>query len=455
MQQANKKNLQRVLILTAVIALLSPASPQGILRNVFAENNTASKSNVEPGFVRIFNGKDLTGWDGDPRLWSVKDGAIRGQTTIKNPAYGNTFCIWRGGKLKNFILKIKFRIQNGNSGIQYRSKDLGKWKVSGYQAEVQNKQGKVGFLYEERGRGWMVNVGDFVVVDKKGNKIVTGKVASRDALIKAGYYKNKDWNEYTIIARGNHLIHILNGFQTIEMLDNDPNGRAMQGILALQIHAGLPMTVEFKDIRIKTLPDHFGDAKLLFNGKNFDGWTFYKKTIRNIWSVKNGVIHNMGKPYGYIRTTANYTNYILRLQFRHITKGNSGVLLRMVGDDIVWPRCIEAQGEYRNVGDIWNIRRFPMNPPPTSNNTRIKKKHPSNEKPLGQWNRYEITLDKGNLQIKVNGLIQNTATDCWETPGKICIQSEGAQMEYRNIVLLPIIPDKTKNPVAADARIGI
>jgi hypothetical protein len=221
----------------------------------------------------VFNGKDLTGWDGDPRFWSVVDCAIRGQTTPENRAPDNTFCIWRGGKLKDFILKIKFRIQNGNSGIQYRSKDLGQWRVGGYQAEVENAPGKVGFLYDERARGWMVNVGDIMVVDKQGKKNVIGKIDDVNALIKAGYYKDKDWNEYTIVARGNHLMHTLNGFQTIEMIDEDPKGRAVEGILALQIHAGPPMTVEFKDIRVTHLPDHFGEAMLLFNRENLDGWT--------------------------------------------------------------------------------------------------------------------------------------------------------------------------------------
>jgi len=456
----NRRIWQKVIILTAVIGLLSPLP-------VFAEKCASSKSqgsnfakgckkalNIEPGFVRIFNGKDLVGWDGDPRLWSVRDGAIRGQTTKENPAYGNTFCIWRGGKLKNFILKIKFRIHNGNSGIQYRSHDLGKWRVGGYQAEVENKPGKVGFLYHERGRGWMVNVGDIVVVDKKGNKPVVGKVADRDALIKAGYYKNKDWNEYTIIARGSHLVHILNGYQTIEMLDNDPNGRAMQGILALQLHSGPPMTVEFKDIRIKHLPDHFGQAKLLFDGKNFEGWTFHPPSLQETWSIKDGVMVNNGKPAGYIRTTADYTNYILRLQFRHLIKGNSGILLRMVGEDKVWPRSIEAQGQYGHVGDIWNIGKFPMKTDPkrTKGRHTIKMKD-SNEKPIGQWNQYEITLDGGELEIKVNDLIQNTATDCWQTPGKIGIQSEGAQLEYRNLVLIPIIRDKV-SPAAQSVTLN-
>ena len=123
----------------------------------------------EEGLLTIFDGKTLDGWDGDPRLWSVVDGAIRGQTTEENPARGNTFCVWRDGKLKNFVLKLKFRIENGNSGVQYRSQESPKWRVGGYQAEVENNPGKVGFLYHERGRGWMVNVGDLVVVERDPN----------------------------------------------------------------------------------------------------------------------------------------------------------------------------------------------------------------------------------------------------------------------------------------------
>jgi len=394
---------------------------------------------AKPVEETIFNGKDLTGWDGDPRLWSVVDGSIRGQTTKENPARDNTFCIWRGGKLKDFILKIKFRIEDGNSGIQYRSKDLGQWRVAGYQAEVENSPGKVGFLYDERARGWMVNVGDIMVVDEKGNKNVVGKIADRDALIKAGYYKEKDWNEYTIIARGNHLIHMLNGFQTIEMIDNDPKGRAMEGILALQIHVGPPMTVEFKDIRVTHLPDHFGEARLLFNGKDLDGWTLSSDALRGTWSVKDGVMVNTGQPIGYIRTTEDFTNYVLRVQFRHAGTGNGGVLLRMVGPDKVWPRSIEAQGQYQAAGDIWNIDEFPMKVDQARTSGRhTRKMHASNEKPVGQWNQYEITLDGGYLELKVNELVQNTATDCWETPGKICLQSEGSPMEFRNLVLIPI-----------------
>ncbi len=234
-------------------------------------------------WISLFNGTNLSGWDGDPRLWSVKDGVIHGQTTPEKPARGNTFLIWRDGKLRDFELRLKFRIENGNSGIQYRSKEVSKWVVSGYQAEVENNPGKVGFLYHEKGRGWLVNVGDFMVIDKDGKKEVVSKVSDVDELIKAGYYKAKDWNEYRIVAQGNHLVHFLNGYQTMELIDNDRvtnpddpgdrNGAAREGLLALQIHQGPPMVVQFKDIEIRNLEPKYDDAVLLFNGKSLDDWT--------------------------------------------------------------------------------------------------------------------------------------------------------------------------------------
>ncbi len=263
----------------------------------------------QSGWQRIFNGEDLTGWDGDLRLWSVKDGAIRGQTTVTKPALGNTFLVWRDGELKDFILKIKFRIQNGNSGIQYRSKEFKKWRISGYQAEVEDTPGKVGFLYHEAGRGWLVNVGDFVVIDKDGNKNTVGRVADKDELIKAGYYREKDWNEYTIIAQGNHLMHYLNGYPAIALVDNDrltnpddPNdrkGAAREGLLALQIHAGPPMLVEFKDIRIKQLKPKFGDSMVLFNGSDLNDWLVKGGPEKSKWVVGTAAVSD-DKPTQFI-----------------------------------------------------------------------------------------------------------------------------------------------------------
>lgn len=206
---------------------------------------------AEEGFRPLFNGRDLTGWDGDRRYWSVRDQCIRGESTLAALPVGNTFLIWRGGTLKDFELRLKFRLRNGNSGVQYRARDLGKWVVSGYQAEIENKPGKVGFLYEEKGRGWLARVGEKVEAGPTGKPKVIGELATQKALIAQGYYRVADWNEYRIVARGNHVQHWLNGFQTIDFTDNDPARLALEGLLALQIHAGPPMLVEFKGILLK------------------------------------------------------------------------------------------------------------------------------------------------------------------------------------------------------------
>lgn len=230
-----------------------PTSPRRILCLLIALSTTLSGVRASDGFEAIFNGQDLKGWDGDPRFWTAKTGVIRGETTLQALPTGNTFLIWRGGKLKDFELKLQFRIQNGNSGVQYRSKDLGKWVVSGYQAEIENKQGKVGFLYEEKGRKYLANVGESVEVQADGKPKVVGQIAPKQQYIDQGYYKERDWNEYRIVARGSHIEHWLNGHKTIELTDNDAAARSLSGILALQIHRGPPMVVEFKDIQLKKL----------------------------------------------------------------------------------------------------------------------------------------------------------------------------------------------------------
>ncbi|EDY16008.1 protein of unknown function DUF1080 [Chthoniobacter flavus Ellin428] len=201
----------------------------------------------------IFNGHDLANWDGDKRFWAVADGAIRGETSLASMPSTNTFLIWRGSVLKDFELRLKVRLRNGNSGIQYRSHDLGKWNVSGYQMELDNGAGKSGFLYEERGRKFLALVGEKVEIDPQQKPTVLGLLAEKRDLVAARYYKPQDWNEYRIVARGNHLQHFINGVQTVDVVDNDAKGRSLEGILALQIHVGPPMLVEFKDIFLKNL----------------------------------------------------------------------------------------------------------------------------------------------------------------------------------------------------------
>ena len=213
--------------------------------------NPVRGDDAEPGFKSIFNGKDLSGWDGDPKFWSVQDGAITGQTTEENPTKGNTFLIWRDGKVDDFELRLQFKIVGGNSGIQYRSREVEKWVISGYQVDFEAGDTYSGILYEEKGRGILAPRGKKVVIGPDGKNTPTGDVGD-PATIQAAI-KKEDWNDYTITAQGNHLIHKINGHVTIEVTDNDAKKRAMQGLLALQVHAGPPMTVQFRNIRLKRL----------------------------------------------------------------------------------------------------------------------------------------------------------------------------------------------------------
>ncbi|MHB8900035.1 MAG: 3-keto-disaccharide hydrolase [Thermoguttaceae bacterium] len=218
------------------------------------------KAPAEPeGMKALFNGKDLAGWDGDPRLWSVKNGAIHGQTTAENKANGNTFLIWQEGVLKDFELRLSFRCTaTNNSGIQYRSKHFtdnpkNPWVVRGYQHEIRNEAklpSVSGFIYDEGGkRGRMCLVGEKAVWGEDGKKQVTGTLIDAEGYAKL--FKLDDWNDVVIIAKGPHIQHYLNGRLILDCTDNDPKLSLREGILALQLHAGNPMWAEYKNIRLK------------------------------------------------------------------------------------------------------------------------------------------------------------------------------------------------------------
>jgi hypothetical protein len=223
--------------------------------------DTPQSAPPEPSDMRqLFNGKDLANWDGDPRLWSVIDGVIHGETTMENPAQGNTFLIWTGGLPKDFELRLSFRCNaTNNSGIQYRSKHItdgktkNKWVVRGYQHELRNETklpSVSGFIYDEGGkRGRICLVGEKATWGADGKKEVTGALIDQAAFEKL--FKLDDWNDVVIIAKGNHIQHYLNGTLILDFTDNDPKLALTAGVLALQLHAGRPMWAEFKNIRLK------------------------------------------------------------------------------------------------------------------------------------------------------------------------------------------------------------
>lgn len=230
---------------------------------------------ADGGFKSIFNGKDLTGWDGNKELWTVRDGAITGQTTAEKPLKSNTFLIYKAGEPANFELRMQFKLtgQNdkhwGNSGVQYRSRivDAAGFVVGGYQADIDSPFKYTGMLYEEKGRGILMSTGEKIRIGattvtadskkkdgkKKNTQVEKLGVATPASEIEAAY-KLGEWNEIRIVAQGNHLQHYINGKLTADVTDSDNENGAKSGVIALQLHQGQPMTIQFKNVQLKTLP---------------------------------------------------------------------------------------------------------------------------------------------------------------------------------------------------------
>jgi Domain of Unknown Function (DUF1080) len=211
------------------------------------------------GFESIFDGRTLKGWDGDPAFWRAEGGAIVGQSTAQNPLEQNTFLIWRGGEPADFELKVQFRMDSTNSGVQIRSVqvppggDVGKWVLKGYQADIDFENRYTGQIYEERGREFLAMRGQAVYIPDGGRPKVIGHLQQTADELKA-VIKTNDWNQLHLVARGNTTIQILNGGVMSIVIDDDSKNRALKGLLGFQIHRGPPMKVEFRNIWLKELP---------------------------------------------------------------------------------------------------------------------------------------------------------------------------------------------------------
>lgn len=208
-------------------------------------------------FIAIFDGKTLSNWDGDSTFWRVENGTIIGESTPEKRVTQNTFLIWRGGTTGDFELKIEYRMTaNANSGVQYRSSvlaNVGQWAMKGYQADLDGANRYSGQIYEERGRGFLAVRGSFVRIGGAsggGNTPIGsfGDDSTLKALLKPG-----DWNSLHIIARGNTIIQVVNGRTMSAIVDEDEQGRAMDGLLGLQIHTGPPMKIEFRNVLFRAV----------------------------------------------------------------------------------------------------------------------------------------------------------------------------------------------------------
>lgn len=205
----------------------------------------------EAGFVHVFDGRTLRNWAGDTRYWSVQDGALTGNTdgSLKM----NRFITWKNSTIRNFDLRVKVKVTSGgNSGLQYRGTsrpDLGLDIVTGYQCDVvADNPNYNGMLYEEKGRRILSHTGEKVIVDTDGQPWVVGKMPEKE-------FEADQWHDYRVLVRGNHHQHWIDGHMTADLIDLDEKGRALEGVLAVQVHVGPAMTIQYKDFKIKHLPD--------------------------------------------------------------------------------------------------------------------------------------------------------------------------------------------------------
>ena len=230
--------------------------------DVFGQKN-------EKGFIKIFDGKTLQGWEGDFNYWRVEDGNLVGEITPSKLLKTNTFIIYKKEQPKDFELKLEFRIsEGGNSGINYRSEKFEKipFALKGYQADIDGRINYTGQNYEERGRTTLAYRGQTTIINGtedpkalvddnvKNNawtKVEVKKSMNRDSL--KTFIKSGDWNEVHLIIKGNRLQHFVNGILMSDVTDSDLVNRKMEGLLGMQVHVGPPMKVEYRNIRLKSL----------------------------------------------------------------------------------------------------------------------------------------------------------------------------------------------------------
>jgi hypothetical protein len=403
---------------------------------------------------RLYSGADAKAlWRGygqskfPEQGWRVSDGAI----SIERGGGGGD--LMTVAPFADFEMGFKFKLGAGaNSGIMWRVKETDRASyMTGPEFQLLEDATYPGKLMPGQYCGALYDLFD--------PQPAQGEVKSMKP---AG-----EWNEGRIYLRNGMIQHWINGVKIVDGHIFDDAGEPTQdwlariskskfasvtgfgvqksGHIAIQDHGDTELALA--DIRIRDLSMPREREIELFNGKDFDGWTTClpgAKDPMQAWSIDHGVMVCKGQPIGYIRTKEKYTNFVLRLQWRFDPAkgaGNSGVLVRMVGEDKVWPKSVEAQLQSGSAGDFWNIDEVKMTVDPartSGRNTRKVATASPVERPLGEWNEYEIIVNKGDVVLYVNGQELNRATDVEQVPGFICLQSEGAEIHFRNIRVVPL-----------------
>ncbi len=377
--------------------------------------------------------------------WVIEDGHLR---TVKGAEASD---IVTANDYADFELSLEYRCTPGaNSGIIYRVTDKhdATWQT-GPEFQVIDDAG--------------VDIGN----NKKGLKPEDPHSAGSlyDMVSPPATKTTKpagEWNTARIRLKDGLLQHFLNDVKLLECRVDDQSwsdriamskfkdypgfGLQPRGRIALQHHGD---EVAYRNIRVRDLSSPMPGEIALFNGKSTANWMAFVPDLSNkqadpmsVWTVIDRVLVCAGTPAGYIRTKDDYTNYILKVEWRWSPDtrkaGNSGVLLRVQQPDNVWPTCIEAQLQSGRAGDFWNIGDLKMTSESTRLNGRNTKHTHAAEHAIGEWNDYEIIVDGSNIALFVNGEQLNRAWDVQTIPGKIALQSEGTEIHFRKVALSPI-----------------
>jgi len=406
----------------------------GVVTNGAGPPNTLTAREAADGWRLLFDGQTSTGWrgfrqEGFPgKGWEVRDGALvvaggGGVDLISEEQFGN------------FQLDLEFKVTpKANSGIMFRvTEDQEATWFTGPEFQVLDDA-----LFEGGEPNPLHAVGALYDLAEAKNKVVRVPGA---------------WNRARITVDGWRVIHELNGFEVLSIdlaskmgqgrifaskfADMEGFARAARGHIALQDHGD---EVWYRSIKVRDLDEH--REHVLFDGRSLDGWSTYLEDDTDpaeVWSVVDGVLVCRGTPSGYIQTDRRFADFVLSLDWRWNPEtkqaGNSGVLFRKVGPDKIWPQSIEAQLESEHAGDIWLVDGYYMQTEPERTKGRRTRATHYNENPVGEWNHYVITAEGGNVSLEVNGEVVNKGAAAMDVPGHICLQSEGAEIQFRDIRL--------------------
>lgn len=384
-------------------------------------------------YLSLFNGRDLSGWDGDTCLWKVDDGAITGYVEEGTNIEEHSYLIWQGGKVRDFELSLKFRSDSGNSGIDYRAKrilknengkDL-KWTLEGYQADI--VQNWMGSFYNWRLAG--AQPGQFAIVttapgDRDEQLKSVFQLADPNIVLGAHYHQPDRWNDYTVTVRGEHMIHRINGFQTIELIDLSSLKRS-EGYLGFQVHRGNKKQVhKFKDIRFERFDHSFGKPVLLFKDPNA---SVIHMIEADSAAGRSDLALRIRTPVGsVVQTTGQFADFILRFQFR-CDADRLGVWLRM--------------DEGRSIGVTQTHRHFDRIFPEGDFGLKVVELDQTGNEETSAFNPYwddcEISLVDGEFEVEINGRLRAKATNCDQVSGTIGFESDSVE-NLRNGVLIPV-----------------